>query len=73
MVKASLTGSIIGNLLLVLGASLLAGGFRRRVQRFSRTAAGAGSTLMFLAAIGLLVPAIFHVLVGEKNTRPSTG
>jgi Ca2+:H+ antiporter len=73
VVKASLTGSIIGNLLLVLGASLLAGGVRRRVQRFSRTAAGAGSTLMFLAAIGLLIPAIFHALVGEKNVEAEHG
>jgi Ca2+:H+ antiporter len=73
VVKASLTGSIIGNLLLVLGASLLAGGFRRRVQRFSRTVAGAGSTLMFLAAIGLLIPAIFHALVGDKNIAAEHG
>ena len=49
MVKASLTGSIIGNLLLVLGASLLAGGLKFPIQRFNRTAAGAGSTLMVLA------------------------
>ena len=60
VVKASLTGSIIGNLLLVLGASLLAGGIRYPVQRFNRTAAGVGSTLMALATIGLIVPAMFH-------------
>ncbi len=66
VVKASLTGSIIGNILLVLGASLLAGGMKHRVQRFNRTAAGVGSTLMVLAAFGMLVPAIFHGLVGEK-------
>ncbi len=64
VVKASITGSIIGNLLLVLGASLLAGGLKFRVQRFNRTAAGVGSTLMVVAAMGLLVPAIFHWLVG---------
>ncbi len=63
VVKASLTGSIIGNLLLVLGASLFAGGLRYPIQRFNRTAAGAGSTLMVLATIGLIVPALFHNLV----------
>ena len=63
VVKASLTGSIIGNLLLVLGASLLAGGLKFPIQRFNRTAAGAGSTLMVLATVGLIVPALFHNLV----------
>lgn len=67
VVKASLTGSIIGNLLLVLGASLVAGGMRHSVQRFNRTAAGAGSTLMVLAAIGLIIPAIFNRLVGAQG------
>lgn len=62
VVKASLTGSIIGNILLVLGASLLAGGLKYDVQRFNRTAAGTGATMMVLAAIGMLVPAIFHAL-----------
>ena len=71
LVKASLTGSIIGNLLLVLGASLLAGGMRYRVQKFNRTAAGAGATLMVLAAVGMVVPAIFHQLVtpGEAEAE----
>jgi Ca2+:H+ antiporter len=63
VVKASLTGSIIGNLLLVLGASLLAGGLKYPTQRFNKTAAGAGSTLMVLATIGLIIPALFHHLV----------
>ena len=63
VVKASLTGSIIGNLLLVLGASLFAGGLKFPIQRFNRTAAGAGSTLMVLATVGLIVPALFHHLV----------
>jgi len=67
VVKASLTGSIIGNLLLVLGASLLAGGLKHRVQRFNRTAASAGSSLMVLAAFGMLVPAMFHGVVGTGS------
>ncbi len=64
VVKASLTGSIIGNLLLVLGASLLAGGIKYPVQRFNRTVASSGSTLMVLASVGLLIPALFHTVVG---------
>ena len=71
VVKASLTGSVIGNLLLVLGASLLAGGIKFPVQRFNRTAAGVGSTLMALATIGLIIPALFHHLAPHdvKDTQ----
>ena len=61
VVKASITGSIIGNILLVLVASFLAGGMRYRKQKFNATAAGLSATLLAIAAIGLLVPAIFHV------------
>jgi len=60
VVKASLTGSIIGNILLVLGLSIFVGGLGRERQKFDRDAASAGSTLLALAAIGLLVPALFH-------------
>src|SRR4051794_41375871 len=56
VVKASIAGSIIGNVLLVLGASLLAGGIKHSVQRFNRTVASAGATLMVLAAVGMVVP-----------------
>ena len=62
LVKASLTGSIIGNVLLVFGASALVGGLRHPVQRFNRTAAGLGTTMLLLSAIGLVVPAVFHYL-----------
>ena len=65
VVKASLTGSIIGNILLVLGASVLLGGLGRDKQSFDRAAAAAGSTLLALAAIGLVVPAVFH-MVAER-------
>lgn len=61
-VKASITGSILGNVLLVLGAALLAGGLKHPTLRFDRTAAGIGGTMLVLAAMGLLVPAIFHAL-----------
>ncbi|KQO04565.1 calcium/proton exchanger [Paenibacillus sp. Leaf72] len=59
MVKASITGSIIGNLLLVLGLSLLAGGLKFKQQHFNQQLAQHNSTLMLLAVIGLFVPAIF--------------
>src|SRR5208337_1935116 len=62
VVKASLAGSILGNVLLVLGASLLAGGLKHSTQTFNRTAAGVGATMLVLAAFGLLIPAIFHAL-----------
>jgi len=63
VVKASLTGSIIGNILLVFGLSALVGGARRSVQKFNKTAANLGTTMLALAAIGLVVPAIFHFIV----------
>lgn len=62
VVKASLTGSIIGNILLVLGLAMVAGGVKRERQTFDRTAAAASSTLLLLAAIGLVVPAVFHMV-----------
>jgi len=63
VVKASITGSIIGNILLVLGLAVLAGGVKYRRQTFNRTSAGIGATLLVLSAIGLVVPAIFHHIV----------
>jgi Ca2+:H+ antiporter len=71
VVKASLTGSIIGNTLLVLGAAVVAGGARREKQVFDRTSAAAGSTLLALAAIGLVVPAMFH-FVGQSAVHQAT-
>ena len=61
VVKASITGSIIGNVLLVLGLSILAGGTKFSEQRFNRTAARTSIISLSLAAIGLIIPTIFHV------------
>jgi len=58
VVKASLTGSIVGNLLLVLGLSVLVGGLKNGTQTFSREIAGSNAALLVLAAIGLFVPAV---------------
>jgi Ca2+:H+ antiporter len=69
VVKASLTGSILGNILLVFGASALFGGLRYTHQKYNRTAATMSATLMALSAIGLLVPALFHwVTLGSAGT-----
>lgn len=62
VVKASITGSIICNILLVLGGSLVAGGLNRPIQRFNRTAAGLSATLLQLAAAALVIPALFHAV-----------
>ena len=70
LVKASLTGSIIGNVLLVFGASALVGGLRHPVQRFNRTAAGLGTTMLLLSVIGLIVPAVFHLLSRGRPNSP---
>src|SRR6185295_4442510 len=66
IVKASITGSIIGNILLVLGLSILVGGLRYPRQTFNRTSAGLGTTMMALASIGLLVPTIFYHIASEN-------
>jgi Ca2+:H+ antiporter len=58
VVKASLTGSILGNLLLILGVSLLAGGVRYNTQRYNERLAGVNTKLLLLASIGLIVPAL---------------
>ena len=70
VVKASLTGSIIGNVLLVLGLSMLLGGLKYPRQIFNRTAAMMGSTMMGLSAIAMLMPAVFHIIVrGKANVQ----
>jgi Ca2+:H+ antiporter len=66
LVKASITGSIIGNILLVFGAASLYGGLKYPFQRFNPTAASLGSTLLVLSAIALVVPAIFHLVGGAE-------
>ena len=66
VVKASIIGSIIGNLLLVLGVSIVSGGFRFPRQRFNQTAARSASTSLMLAAVGLLIPTIFHFAAAQS-------
>jgi Ca2+:H+ antiporter len=62
LVKASITGSILGNLLLILGLSLVAGGISRNELRFNRTSAGMSGGMLALAVVALVLPALFHAL-----------
>jgi Ca2+:H+ antiporter len=64
VVKASIVGSIIGNILLVLGAAMLVGGLKREKQTFSRTAAAAQSGMLLLALTALIMPALFQLIHG---------
>lgn len=67
LVKASITGSILGNLLLILGASLLVGGLRHGVQRFNRRQAGLDATMLILAVIALVIPSLFSHNIEMRN------
>ena len=60
LVKASITGSILGNLLLVLGLSQLLGGLKHKTQRFNVALAGLNVSLLVVAVIGLVIPAVYH-------------
>ena len=67
VVKASITGSIIGNVLLVLGLSLLVGGLKNGFQRFGRRTASVSVTMMAIAVIGLVIPAIFAQAIEPRS------
>jgi Ca2+:H+ antiporter len=69
VVKASIVGSIIGNILLVMGAAMLVGGLPREKQTFSRTAAHAQSAMLMLALVALVFPAIFQLIHGGGLPR----
>ena len=62
LVKATVTGSIIGNALLVLGMAILFGGLSHSRQVFNRTAASMGATLLALASVGLIMPTVYYYL-----------
>src|SRR6185436_15619365 len=67
IVKASLTGSIIGNLLMVLGLSMLLGGWKHKELKFSRIAGETGSSMMVLAVVALVIPAIYANITHHKD------
>lgn len=70
LVKASITGAIIGNILLIFGLSVVAGGFRFKEQKFSRENIGFQSSMLFLAIIGLAVPTIMAYTVLPPSEHP---
>jgi Ca2+:H+ antiporter len=69
LVKASITGSILGNLLLILGLALIAGGLNKPELRFNRVNAGMSAGMLALAVVGLVFPALFHSLHPEAAAR----
>jgi len=71
LVKASITGSILGNLLLVLGLSFFVGGLGRRMQKFHRTSATNTAAMLFLGVVALVIPAVFDLaLYGNLQAHP---
>ena len=64
VVKASLVGSILGNILLVMGAAMFVGGLERERQKFDRTAANVQALMLMLAAVALAMPAMFQLVAG---------
>ncbi|HEU4658806.1 MAG TPA: calcium/proton exchanger [Capillimicrobium sp.] len=70
VVKASLVGSILGNILLVMGAAMFIGGLGRDRQYFDRTAASAQSLMLLLAVAALAMPAIFEIVEGKGLPAP---
>jgi Ca2+:H+ antiporter len=67
LVRASLTGSIVGNILLVLGLSVLVGGLRHGTQKFDRSHAGTNATMLMLAVAALIIPSIFSHSIEVAN------
>ena len=67
LVRASLAGSVMGNILLVLGLSILVGGLRHGTQRFDRSHAGLNATMLVLAVAALVIPSIFSHSIETVN------
>jgi len=69
LVKASITGSILGNLLLILGLSIVAGGVNKQELKFNRTNAGMSAGMLMLAIVSLVLPALFKYAHPEPSSR----
>jgi Ca2+:H+ antiporter len=67
IVKASITGSILGNILMVLGAAMLVGGWKRKELVFSRMAAESGSSTMIMAVVALVIPSIYARVTEHRH------
>ena len=71
LVRASIIGSILGNLLLVMGLSLLLGGLKNGLQKFDRRRAGMNATLLILAFMALAIPSLFDATFVENDASNS--
>ena len=71
MVKASITGSIIINVLLLIGLSMLAGGLKYKEQKFNKDSAGLSSTMLIIAVFGLAMPSLYSMIVGKPEKEMS--
>lgn len=67
LVLASITGSILGNILLILGLSMFLGGRKHGIQKFDRTQAGVNATMLILAVIALAIPSFFNFRIADVN------
>ena len=73
LVTASITGSIILNVLLLIGLSMLAGGLKFKEQKFNKDSAGLSSTMLFVAVVGLGLPSMYKMVVGTPSREMSLG
>lgn len=67
LVKASIIGAILGNIMLIFGLSMIVGGFRHKEQSFNRENAGLQSSMIFLSIIGLAIPTLLAILHFNHN------
>jgi Ca2+:H+ antiporter len=70
VVKASIIGSVLGNVLLVMGGAMFVGGLRRDRQSFNRTAARSQATMLIVASGALVMPAVFELVQGHRLPQP---
>jgi len=73
LVKASITGSIIINVLLLIGLSMFVGGLKYKEQKFNKESAGLSSTMLIIAVIGLAMPSLYSMVVGKPQPAMSYG
>lgn len=71
LVTASITGSIILNVLLLIGLAMLAGGLKFKEQKFNKDSAGLSSTMLFVAVVGLSIPSLYKMMVGTPSHQMS--
>jgi Ca2+:H+ antiporter len=73
LVKASITGSIIINVLLLIGLAMVAGGLKYKEQKFNKESAGLSSTMLIIAVVGLAMPSLYSMVVGKPQPAMSYG